>query len=125
MNITDIDLDKVYKFLKAGADLSTVLMALGISESEIPKIQLALENPADEWWAVFRSNVIRCRAQAKIYLIGKMFNEGGFAGAKYLLERMEQSVDNRLIENQKPEIENVAEIEESEVIDGEWDWNAN
>ncbi len=123
MKITDIDLKEIYKWLQTGAELSTVLIAFGIPEAEIPKIQLALENPADEWWAGFRKKVIQCRARAKMLMIGKLFNEGGFAGAKYLLERMEQSTDNRLTEEKKPEIESAEEVDD--LIDGEWVWNAD
>ncbi len=125
MNIKELNLKEIYKRLQIGVELSTVLIAFGISEKDIPSIQIALENPEDEWWDVFRSKVIQCRAQAKILMIGKMFKEGGFAGAKYLLERMENSTDNRLIESKQEVSESVEEIDESDLIEGEWNWNAD
>ena len=112
-NIKALSLKQIYKIINTGCEIETALVALGMPVDDMPVIYARLENPPDQWWREFKLDLDRARAQSRVIMYQRIYSEGGFTGAKFLLERMERRAN---IKPQK-QIENVTTITEYEWAD--------
>ena len=108
--ISDLDIDQVFKFIKTGCDLDTTLLALGIPAEDLPDIAEKLELDKSKWWDNFRFRLTQAQAAHRVMLVQKIFTQGGFQGAKFLL-----SLQNR----REPQKKRITAGEPEKIIEAE------
>jgi hypothetical protein len=92
-------IEKIFAYIRVGADFVVALRACGISEAKIVEWQKKMEGAADlgesDQYRKLYEAVLQAEALAQIIALQRLSAEGGASGAKWLIEKLSKKSEEK------------------------------